>query len=115
MEHVYWAIKGKLAGRTGPLLAPWDLDQLCRNGVRVIVTLNEEADSDSIIRAGLQHHRFALPTVLILTEQDMETLMEGVEAALMSVVLPAPLGPTIPTRLPSGIVKSISQSTGRRW
>jgi atypical dual specificity phosphatase len=64
------------------MLAPWDLGELYQNGFRVVVTLNEEGVSDDIIRAGLRHHRFALPTVLILTEADMETLMEGVEAAL---------------------------------
>jgi len=82
VKHVYWAVEGKLAGRTGPVLAPWDLDQLYENGLRVIVTLNDEAESDSIASAGLRHYRLALPPVLILAETDMETLMAGVEAAL---------------------------------
>src|SRR5262245_55786360 len=33
----------------------------------------------------------------------------------MSVDLPAPLGPTIPTSLPSGTSRSMSHRTGLRW
>jgi protein-tyrosine phosphatase len=82
MDHVYWVMEGQLAGRTGPLLAPWDLGELRDAGLQVIVSLNEEVDSESISRAGLHHYMFAIPPTLVLEEADMEILLEGVGAAL---------------------------------
>jgi hypothetical protein len=82
MQHVYWVIEGLLAGRKGPMLAPWDLAELRVGGLRVIVSLSEEVDPDRIAAAGLRLYRYAIPPVLIFTSEQQEDLLEGVEAAL---------------------------------
>jgi len=82
MEQVYWVIEGLLAGRRGPMLAPWDLAELWEGGLRVIVSLSEEVDPDRITAAGLRLYRFSIPPVLIFTNEQQQALLEGVEAAL---------------------------------
>lgn len=82
MKEVYWVVEGQLAGRTGPLLAPWDLTELREAGLQVIVSLSALEDPEAIAGAGLRPYLFPIPPVLVLTEEDTEVLLQGVRAAL---------------------------------
>ncbi len=55
MRHVYWVIPNKLAGRAGPDEVPWDLKELCGNGFRAILSLNDNVDALEIQRLGFAH------------------------------------------------------------
>jgi protein-tyrosine phosphatase len=40
MQNVFWLIPGKLAGRTGPNVDPWDPAQLKENGIGAVLSVN---------------------------------------------------------------------------
>ena len=85
MRHVFWLFDGLLAGRPGPVQAPWDADELWARGLRVILSLNREADPAEITAAGLRHHSLPLPPILPLTEGMQETLLAGLEEVLATM------------------------------
>jgi hypothetical protein len=85
MEHVYWMIDGLLAGRPGPVEIPWDPDQLAAGGLRVIVSLNTQADPAAIAGAGLRHHSLPLPPILPMTGRLQEMILQGLEEVLATI------------------------------
>jgi hypothetical protein len=40
MQNVFWLIPGKVAGRTGPNIDPWDPAQLKENGIGAVLSVN---------------------------------------------------------------------------
>ena len=46
MEQVFWLIEGRLAGRPGPVQAPWDAAALRAGGLDAVLSLNSQADAD---------------------------------------------------------------------
>ena len=40
MQHVFWLIPGKLAGRPGPNQEPWNVDELKRGGIGAVLSVN---------------------------------------------------------------------------
>ena len=55
MRYVYWVSPDLLAGRPGPLRAPWDLASLYEAGFRTIVSLSNEVDEQAIAEIGFLH------------------------------------------------------------
>lgn len=43
MEHVFWLLPDRLAGRSGPDLHPWDLTELAAGGVHAVLSVNDGA------------------------------------------------------------------------
>jgi len=41
MQHIFWLIPGKLAGRAGPNESPWDAGDLKRAGIRAVISVND--------------------------------------------------------------------------
>lgn len=41
MDHVFWVIPGKLAGRPGPDRAPWQVSALRAGGIGAVLSLND--------------------------------------------------------------------------
>jgi protein-tyrosine phosphatase len=41
MDHVFWVIPEKLAGRPGPDRAPWSVAALCAGGIGAVLSLND--------------------------------------------------------------------------
>ncbi|MGD8399190.1 MAG: dual specificity protein phosphatase family protein [Anaerolineae bacterium] len=82
MEHVFWLIDGLLAGRPGPVQAPWDAASLRAGGLQVVLSLNTEADPEALAAAGLVHHALPMPPILPLTGRLQEVLLEGLEPVL---------------------------------
>lgn len=68
MEHVYWVIEGKLAGRPGPTLQPWDPAALYAGGIRAVVSLAAEVPVPDLTAHGLAHYRANLPPVLLFSK-----------------------------------------------
>jgi hypothetical protein len=40
LKNVFWLIPGKLAGRTGPNVDPWDPAELKQNGIEAVLSVN---------------------------------------------------------------------------
>lgn len=85
MRHVYWLFDGLLAGRPGPVQAPWDAHKLRAGGLRAIVSLNSEADPAEITAAGLRHHLLPLPPILPLTDGLQTMLLDRLEGVLATM------------------------------
>jgi protein-tyrosine phosphatase len=43
VDYLFWLVPGRLAGRPGPDLAPWDLAALRAGGIGAVLTVNEGA------------------------------------------------------------------------
>lgn len=41
MRHVFWLEPGAIAGRSGPNLDPWDLDELRAGGIDAVLSVND--------------------------------------------------------------------------
>ncbi|MGC9398003.1 MAG: tyrosine-protein phosphatase [Anaerolineae bacterium] len=68
MEHVYWIIEGKLAGRPGPTRAPWDPEALYAGGIRAVASLAAEVKVPPLEPYGFVHHRAHFPPLLLLSK-----------------------------------------------
>jgi len=82
MDYVYWVVDGLLAGRSGPVMAPWDLGEFWVAGLRVILSLNSEPDPAEIAAAGLHHHSRPLPAILPVSDSLQDLMLSGLEAVL---------------------------------
>lgn len=82
MEQVFWLIEGRLAGRPGPVDAPWHAAALRAGGVDVVLSLNSQADAEELAAAGLAHHQLPMPPILPLTGALQDLLLESLEPVL---------------------------------
>ena len=83
MQHVYWLIPGRLAGRPGPACAPWDLGELWRAGLRIIITLDERGvDAGAVQRAGFVHRLAEQPAIELRTFTAQQRCVDGVNEVL---------------------------------
>jgi protein-tyrosine phosphatase len=46
MEHVFWLLPGRLAGRAGPNRRPWDLGAIRSLGIGAVLSVNDGAGCD---------------------------------------------------------------------
>jgi protein-tyrosine phosphatase len=82
MKHVFWLMRGLVAGRPGPVLNPWDAKALYAGGLRVVLSLNEEPDPSELAVAGIRHHSLPWPPILPLTAALQDFLLDGLEEVL---------------------------------
>lgn len=63
MEHVFWAIPDKLAGRPGPNRAPWDPAALYRGGFRAVLSVNSglSVEPEALDAAGIAYRQVTFP------------------------------------------------------
>lgn len=62
MEHIFWLIPNRLAGRSGPTSNPWSLDELRAAGFAAVINLSEtEPDFPAFAQAGVDVAWFPLP------------------------------------------------------
>jgi protein-tyrosine phosphatase len=85
VKQVYWLLEGLLAGRPGPVQAPWDPDELREGGLRAIVSLNTEPKPAEVIAAGLRHHSLPMPPLLPLSEALQDMLLRQLEEVLATI------------------------------
>jgi protein-tyrosine phosphatase len=83
MEHVFWAIPGKLAGRPGPNRAPWDPIALRRGGFRAVLSVNGgiDVEPDALRAAGLAHLRVPFPSGIPPHPNALEVALGALPAA----------------------------------
>ena len=65
MRYVYWIIENKLAGRPGPVRAPWDPRALYAGGIRVIVSLAADEPVEDMTMYGFEHYQATFPPVFL--------------------------------------------------
>ena len=62
MQHTYWVLPDRLAGRPGPGRAPWDPSALASAGIGAVLSLDRsEVDAEALAAAGLEHAVVELP------------------------------------------------------
>ncbi len=71
MEHIYWVIEYKLAGRAGPTRTPWNPAELYAAGIRSIISLASDVEVEDLTPYGINHYRQKFPPVL-LTSRGMQ-------------------------------------------
>jgi protein-tyrosine phosphatase len=67
MQHVYWVIEKRLAGRPGPTRFPWDPAELYTAGFRVVISLATEVGVDDLTTYGLTHYRADFPPLSLFS------------------------------------------------
>lgn len=67
MQYVYWVIEKTLAGRPGPVHAPWRPAELYAGGIRAIVSLAAEEPVDDLSEYGMEHYRAEFPPVFLFS------------------------------------------------
>jgi protein-tyrosine phosphatase len=82
LEYTYWLIDHLLAGRVGPVERPWDIEKLREAGIKVIVSLNGEANAAEIAAAGMRHYVLPQTPALPLFRRDKDELLRGIEPVL---------------------------------
>ena len=83
MQHVFWLIPGRLAGRAGPNREPWDVDALRRLGIDAVLSLNDGEGCEPAAFAALNvdYHRVSLPPNEPPQPGDDEICVLGLPAA----------------------------------
>ena len=65
MEHVFWLYPDELAGRPGPMVAPWDLEQLKDSGFGLILsTATDLFPHSEAVKAGIARVCIPFPDLL---------------------------------------------------
>jgi protein-tyrosine phosphatase len=83
MNHVFWLLGRLLAGRPGPVQAPWNPEELLAGGLQAVVSLNAEADPAELEAAGLRHHSLPMPPILPLSVPLKDLMLRGLEPGLV--------------------------------
>ncbi|MBU7017048.1 MAG: dual specificity protein phosphatase family protein [Theionarchaea archaeon] len=78
MDHCYWVTE-KLVGRCGPLKHQWDLDELYRKGIRVIISLDDKIDAETITEKGFTHIPLYVPDLALTTSSLKQIFLEAAE------------------------------------
>jgi len=62
VDHVFWLLPGRLAGRPGPDREPWDLAGLRRGGIEAILSVNDglQCHPDEFAAARIAYARIPL-------------------------------------------------------
>jgi protein-tyrosine phosphatase len=79
MDHCYW-ITEKLAGRCGPLKHQWNLDEMYTRGFRVIISLDDKIDADTITEKGFRHIPLYLPDKALTTPSLKQIFLKAAES-----------------------------------
>lgn len=83
MRHLFWLYPGEIAGRPGPDLAPWQLEELRSGGIGAILSVAEEyPDGLEATAAGLEHAWLPFPSVAPPGPQDERLCRELLPEAL---------------------------------
>ncbi|WP_299011019.1 dual specificity protein phosphatase family protein [uncultured Shewanella sp.] len=84
MQHLFWLIEGKIAGRSGPSKDPWDLRALKEQGIDAILSVNngESCDAEHFVEAGLLHQCVPFSPNVPPQEGDLEWCVKQVPKAL---------------------------------
>ncbi|MEI6860123.1 MAG: dual specificity protein phosphatase family protein [Shewanella sp.] len=84
MQHLYWLIENKIAGRSGPNKEAWDLNEIKRAGIGAVLSVNggEECDPQAFIDAGLSYACIPFSSNIPPKEDDLALCVEQLPKAL---------------------------------
>ncbi len=84
MQHLYWLIEDKIAGRTGPNKEAWDLKEIKRAGIGAVLSVNdgEECDPQAFIDADLSYACIPFSNNIPPKEDDLALCVEQLPKAL---------------------------------
>ena len=87
MQHVFWLIPNRLAGRPGPDVAPWDLHALRANGIDAILSVNDGllCHPSAMWEAGLEYSCSPLSSNLPPRPGDEDQCISGLHKAMAFV------------------------------
>lgn len=84
-EPIYWVIENELAGRPGPVKAPWTPATLKAAGFGGIVSLCEAGRTEKIRAAGIKHLPVYRPMILLQDESEREMFLSVMPSVLSFV------------------------------
>ncbi|HOU14202.1 MAG TPA: dual specificity protein phosphatase family protein [Anaerolineae bacterium] len=67
MQHIYWILDRILAGRPGPVRAPWRPAEFYAGGIRAVVSLAAEEPVEDLREYGLEHFKAEFPPVFLFS------------------------------------------------
>jgi protein-tyrosine phosphatase len=84
MEKVFWLIEDKIAGRSGPNLDPWDLNDLKAKGVHAILSVNfaESVDQEAMQKVGIEYANIPMSPNAPIQAGDKETCLANLPKAI---------------------------------
>lgn len=89
MDKLFWLIPGKLAGRAGPDVEPWDLNGIKSAGITAIVSTHEECHAQSVAKSGLKHICKFMPTAYptndALVDRFVDLVRDATDAVLAEI------------------------------
>lgn len=95
-ESFFWVIPGRLAGRAGPVVAPWDFDELRAAGFTAIVSTDEECHARLIAdEACFTHIEEIMPRDYPTNPMLVERFVELTRRAAVSVLNELKQGGTV--------------------
>lgn len=83
MQHVFWLIPGKLAGRPGPNQEPWSVDDLQRGGIGAVLSVNNGilVNPDDFHSRGMTYARIPFSDKAPPTPGDLEICLNALPKA----------------------------------
>lgn len=82
MKSVFWLIHDSLAGRPGPHLEPWSVDEFRAAGFEAVINLSEHApDVEAFTAAGIEVYWVPLPTDIPPTRSSEDQCVEALPRA----------------------------------
>lgn len=86
MEKIFWLIPGKLGGRPGPAIEPWDIKAMRESGVTTIVSTDDDCRASSVLAAGLKHVKKFMPSAYPTNSALVDRFVDLVRYAALEVV-----------------------------
>jgi protein-tyrosine phosphatase len=84
MEHVFWLRKGKIAGRSGPNTAMWDLNEIKANGITAILSVNNgDAVHETLLaELGINYSNIPMSSNAPARKGDKELCLQNLPKAM---------------------------------
>ena len=84
MQHLFWLVEDKIAGRSGPNKEMWDLNEIKASGIGAILSVNggEDCDLDAIKQAQLVYACVPFSSNVPPQEDDLGLCVEQLPKAL---------------------------------
>ena len=97
MKHVYWLREGNIAGRCGPDLKPWSLDEIRNNGFSAILSVNdgEAVHASRIKELHMNYANIPLAANIPPMEGDRELCLKNLPTAMEFISKNLEKGPVL--------------------
>jgi protein tyrosine phosphatase (PTP) superfamily phosphohydrolase (DUF442 family) len=104
MKNVFWLIPGKLAGRTGPNVDPWDPTELKQSGIDAVLSVNGGTlvDAGALDACGITYACIPLSSNEPPVPGDIEICLQALPRALAFVQENIEAGKTVMVHCRSG-------------